>query len=85
MVHDSRAGRLAALRCKEIAAQIEEQCAWGGEGLLDKDQYLLEINILGNEETSVEAQEYWLLAITAARIACQLTEGGNARDGTDYG
>ena len=41
----------------------------GGEELAEDDKYLLEINLEDMETTSGERQEYWLLAIHAARKA----------------
>ena len=39
----------------------------GIEALAEDDKYLLEINLEDMETTSGEIQEYWLLAIQAAR------------------
>ena len=71
-VHDSVAGVTASLRKEEIQMEIECQQELGGEGLLEEDKYLLEVNLEDMETTSGERQEYWLLAIRAAREACRL-------------
>ena len=71
-MHDSVAGVTASLRKEEIQMEIECQQELGGEGLLEEDKYLLEVNLEDMETTSGERQEYWLLAIRAAREACRL-------------
>ena len=85
MVHDAISGRLATTRKEDIAAQIEEQLLQGGEDLLEEDAYLLEINLGDLQSSTGEQQEYWLLALKAARVASQITRGRLATDGTDYG
>ena len=45
----------------------------GGDGLLEEDQWMLEVNLGDLEKTSGEREEYWLLAIKAARAAATLT------------
>jgi hypothetical protein len=44
----------------------------GAESLMEDDKYLLECNLLDIVTTNSEQQEYWLLAIQAAREASQL-------------
>ena len=85
VVHDPVGGTKASIRKEDICAQIEEQLQRGGEGLLDEDAYLMEVNLDDLAETSGERHEYWLLAIRAARIAGQLVEGVVLGDGNDYG
>ena len=46
----------------------------GEEGLLEEDQYLMEVDLEDLETTSGERQEYWLLAIKTARQARTLRE-----------
>ncbi len=41
----------------------------GMEGLMEEDQYLAEVNLEDLESTTGERQEYWLVAIYAARQA----------------
>ena len=48
------------------------QLDMGGEGMAEEDKYLLEINLEELDTTSGEAQEYWLLAIQAARESRRL-------------
>ncbi len=65
VVHDKVAGSLAVLNKDGILAEIESQ-----RGLLDEHKYLLEVNLDNIDSTDGSHQEYWLLAIRAARIAC---------------
>jgi hypothetical protein len=44
----------------------------GWEDLVEEDQYLMEVNLEDLEHTLGERQEYWLVAIQAAREASQL-------------
>ena len=85
VVHDSINGRLAITRKEDIAAQVEDQLLQGGSDLLEEDAYLLEINLGDLQSSTGEQQEYWLLALKAARVASQITRGRLAADGTDYG
>ena len=41
----------------------------GFDGLLEEDQFLGEVNLEDLENTSGERQEYWLVAMRAAREA----------------
>ena len=68
-VHDTSTGLLATRRKEDLQKAIEDQLELGGEGLEDEDKWLLEINLEDLETTSGETQEYWLLAILAARAA----------------
>jgi len=80
-------GQSFALRKEEIQMEIEMQQELGEEGLLEEDKYLLEVNLEDLETTNGERQEYWLLAIRAAREACRLRSErereGNADEGDD--
>jgi hypothetical protein len=51
---------------------IEAQQDMGWEDLTEEDQYLAEVNLEDLEHTSGERQEYWLVAIQAAREASRL-------------
>ncbi len=53
---------------KEIAYQLE----LGAEGLAEDDRFLLECNFDKLTTTNGEQQEYWILAIQAAKEACRL-------------
>ena len=58
----------------------------GGEGMAEEDKYLLEINLDELDSTSGEAQEYWLLAIQAAResMRLRLQQQNNAASSGHY-
>jgi hypothetical protein len=49
----------------------------GKDGLEEADKFLLEINLDEFNETTREDHEYWLLALQAAREACQLRRQQN--------
>ena len=53
---------------KEIAHQLE----MGDEELAENDKFLLECNFDELATTNGQQQEYWILAIQAAREACRL-------------
>ena len=72
VVHDRTSGQLISEHKEQLRMEIEKQSELGAEGLLPEDQYLLEINHEDFESSSGEKQEYWLLAIRAARKACLL-------------
>jgi hypothetical protein len=85
VVHDAVSGQLASTRKEDIEAQIVDQLAHGGDGLLASDSYLMEVNLGEIAESTGAQHEYWLLAIKAARVAGQIAQEAHARDGTDYG
>jgi hypothetical protein len=72
-IHDTVAGTQATLRKEEIQREIEEQMEMGTDGLLDEDLWMMEVNLGDMETTSGEQEEYWLVAIRAAREAATLT------------
>ena len=51
---------------------IEAQQDMGWEDLVEEDQYLAEVNLEDLEHTLGKRQEYWLVAIQAAREAGRL-------------
>jgi hypothetical protein len=71
-IHDNAVGTQVTARKEEILQEIERQFKLGMEDLLNEDQYLAEINLNDLESSSGERQEYWLLAICAAREASLL-------------
>ncbi len=82
------AGTQATLRKEEIKQEIEDQMVMGTKGLLDEDLWMMEVNLGDMETTSGEQEEYWLIAIRAAREAVTLTrqhaqqaQGERLRDG----
>jgi hypothetical protein len=71
-VHESATGTLWTARKEELQHEIEAQQDMGSAGLLEDDQFLAEVNLDDLELSSGEQQEYWLLAIQAAREAGRL-------------
>ena len=72
-IHDKVRGTLITEERKEdLQRQIEEEMDKGWDDLLEEDQYLAEINLEDLENTNGERQEYWLVAIRAARTASRL-------------
>ncbi len=57
--------------------EINHQLSLGPEGLAQEDWFLLECNFDKLVSTNEEQQEYWLLAIQAAREACRLCMGAD--------
>jgi hypothetical protein len=88
-VHDRVQGTQAILQKEELQKVAEAQQEMEYDGLLKEDHYLAEVNLDDLENSSCERQEYWLLAIRAAREAgllwgvSQPNEGCNslAQDG----
>jgi hypothetical protein len=54
------------LRKEAIQDEVKEQMELGEAGLLEEDQWMMEVNLGNLENTSGEHEEYWLLAIKAA-------------------
>ena len=73
VVHDNTTGTLIAKYKEELLKEIDRQKAMGPDELLQEDRYLLEINHDDWESSNGEREEYWLLAILAARRACSLS------------
>jgi len=88
-VHNKAQSTQATLQKEELQKEIETQQDLGYEGLLEEDQYLAEVNLEDLETSSGERQEYWLVAICAARKAFLLRgasqlnagKGRSAREG----
>lgn len=71
-VHDKVAGLLATTRKEEIQLEIEAQQETGFDGFLEEDAYLGECNLGDLEDTSGTDEQYWLLAVKAAREAAAI-------------
>ena len=71
-IHDKVAGSQATLRKEAIQREIEEQLEKGGDGLLEEDQWMMEVNLGDLENTLGEQEQYWLVAIRATREAARL-------------
>ena len=63
--------------------EVEKQQELGDNGLLREDRFLLEIKLDDLEMSSGEQEEYWLLAIRAARKACALRNQQNQPAGAE--
>ena len=62
-------GTLVSQHKAEILEEITKQLSLGAELLMEDDKFLLECNLLDIVTTNGKQQEYWLLAIQAAREA----------------
>ncbi len=76
-IHNAVTGMQATVRKEVIQKEIEEQMELGGDGLVEEDQWMLEVNLGDTEKSTGKREEYWLLAIKAARVA--LTLAGQQR------
>jgi hypothetical protein len=77
-VHDEAQGMLRTQEKERLQRDIEEQMELGFEGFLEMDQPLANIPLEDLECCSGERQEYWLLAVRAARAAKALMSGSAA-------
>ncbi len=73
-IHDAVTGTQVTWHKEELLSDIEEQLELGEEGLLEDDHWLLEVKLGDLESTTGEQEEYWLLAMKAAREAYNLVE-----------
>jgi hypothetical protein len=73
-IHDAVAGTQAILRKEAIQWEIEEQMELGEAGLLEEDHWMMEVNLGDMETNTGEKEEYWLVAIKAARVMALLSE-----------
>jgi hypothetical protein len=69
LVHNRTSGTLINLHKTKLLEEIANQLLIGAENLMEDDKYLLECNFSDLATTNSEQQEYWLLAIKAARMA----------------
>jgi hypothetical protein len=67
-VHDHTPGTPINLHKTRLLEAIANQQSIGAENLMEDDKYHLECNLLDLATTNGEQQEYWLLAIKAARM-----------------
>jgi hypothetical protein len=78
-IHDRLNGINTTLRKEELQREIESQQEIGMQGLMEEYQYLAEVNLEVLESTTGKRQEYWLVAIHAAREASILQGQHRAR------
>ncbi len=81
-MHDRTTGTLISAHKDELLKEIDHQLALGPEGLADEDRFMLECNFKDMALANGEQQEYWLLAIQAAREADCLHEATRQRSNT---
>jgi hypothetical protein len=55
-INDAVAGTQATLQKEAIQKEIEEQLETGGDGLLEEDQWMMEVNLGDMENTSGEQE-----------------------------
>jgi hypothetical protein len=80
LVHDRTTGSFISTHIEELLKEINRQLTLGPEGLAEEDRFLLECNFDSLTTTTGEHQEYWLLAIQAAReVSCIRTESSAAQ------
>ena len=72
-IHNVVSGTQATIRKEAIQKEIEDQMELGEAGLLEEDNWMLEVNLGDLESTSGEQEQYWLVAIKAAWEAATLT------------
>ncbi len=67
LVHDRMTGTLISAHEEDLLKEVKSQLAIGPDGLNGQDRFLLECNFDELATTTGQQQEYWLLAIQAAR------------------
>jgi hypothetical protein len=72
LVHDRTTGMLISTHKEDLLKEIEYQLTLGPNTLAEEDRFLLGWNFDDLTTTTGEHQEYWLLAIKAAREASRL-------------
>ena len=71
-VHDEACGVLRTREKEQLQIDIEEQMELGFDGFVAMDRPLATVELEDLESSSGEQQEYWLLAVRAARVAATL-------------
>jgi hypothetical protein len=72
LLHDCMTGTIISAHKEELLKEIEHQLTISPEDLNKEDWFLLECNFDKIATTAGEHQEYWLLAIQAAREASHI-------------
>jgi hypothetical protein len=72
-IHDTVLGTQVTIRKEAIQKEIKEQMELGETGLLEEDNWMLEVSLGDLESTSGEQEQYWLVAIKAAWEAAMIT------------
>ena len=71
-VHDEACGTIRTLEKEQLQADIEEQMELGLDGFVEMDRSLARVSLEDLESSNGDQQEYWLLAVRAARVAKEL-------------
>jgi hypothetical protein len=71
-VHDEACGALRTREKEQLQADIEEQMQLGFNGFVAMDRSLATVALEDLESSNGDQQEYWLLAVRAARVAATL-------------
>ena len=72
LVHNKATSTLLLAHKEELMKEIVYQLELGEEGLAEDNKFLLKCTFDELATTNGEHQEYWILAIQAAREACRL-------------
>jgi hypothetical protein len=72
-IHDAVSGTQVTIRKEAIQKEIKEQMELGEAGLLEEDNWMLEVNLGDLESTPREQEQYWLVTIKAAWEAATIT------------
>ena len=72
LVHNCSTGTLISAHKAKLLKEIEHQLTLGSENLEEEDRFFLECNFDDLTTTTSKRQEYWLLAIQAAREASHI-------------
>ncbi len=71
-LHDNRHGYLLKKKADEIAVELESLAGITPEDVPAESRFFLEINFSNLNNSNVEMQQYWILAINAALTTQQL-------------
>ncbi len=81
LIHYRTTGTLINQHKAKLLEEITKQLSMGAELLMEDDKFLLECNLSDIVSTNGEQQEYWLLAVQAAREASQLQTQARQQQG----
>ena len=81
VVHNHISGTLVNRHKSDFLEEISNQLSMGAKDLMEDEKYLLECNLLTLAKSNGKEQEYWLLAIKAARMACLIRQQQSHQQG----
>ncbi len=73
-VQDEQQGTIRTQEKEALQREIEEEMEMGFEGFLEMDKLLSTVTLEDLEKGGGERQEYWLMAVKAARAAKRLVD-----------